>query len=387
MAGMAATEAMPQEPAWTAATPTPPVGRTPPPQEEEGWGSKIWGGVKKYGPYLANLGAAGLAGASTGDPRAGIPFHRDNKRMLRESRLVEALGELDPRDPEQLEEAVTVLLSLGETEMAMKLLDQIQRGQIASDRAAQKAPSNRTIREGDETVNQQYNPETGEYFETGRGKVGSGVTVNVGDKAEQQGFENEVVMQKIYQKASAEWEIISTQHTKLQAAYELWKGQGGGTASADTNPQVYQVMGMILSKMLDPTSVVRDSEFARTEGFQSAIQRAEGMYNKWLTGSVSPELIEQVREIGDVLAQASAESQKEKWDSFRAHAKKRGLDPDFVTLGGRDPYARQAKSGQQAGGVAGDVTAEQIDAALSALGIENPTAKQVDAIIDMLEGR
>ena len=355
------------------------------------FGGAVQQGLEAAAPMARRIGGAlsgGIAAGRAGDPRAAIPIYA----QAQQHEMMTALSSIDPTTPDGLSEAIKVLMRFGRVDLANGLIDSVQRGQIAQYRrntelikASMKAPTTRTVRGVDaqgqpEIINQEWDRGSGTWSEVGRGPATSPVQIDMG----QQGVKNTLAIQKQYQKASEEWKTISDQYQRMEAAYGLWQEQGGGDAGSQTNPQIYQVMGMILSKMLDPTSVVRESEFARTEEFQSAIQRARGFMTKWQTGNVDPQLIRDVYEIGGVLEQAARATQQEVTQGFTRWAESEGLNPDFIKLGVPEPGGSPAQGmspAQRPG-----PTADQLDRVLMSFDIDPDTAteEQLQAAYDAL---
>lgn len=91
---------------------------------------------------------------------------------------------------------------------------------------------------------------------------------------------------------------------------------------------VDQALITILNKMLDPTSVVRESEYARTPGDQAALARIKGKWDQLTTGGAA--LTDNDRDSVLRMARRFSSVAKEKMgpevDSFKRLAKKFGVD-------------------------------------------------------------
>jgi len=108
------------------------------------------------------------------------------------------------------------------------------------------------------------------------------------------------------------------------------------------------------NKILDPSSVVREGEYARTEENQALLKRAQGAIEKLARGGTSlkqSDLIE-IRDTARAMAELRRQILNAKLEKVRKTATNRNLDPDevaplFEPIGGA---IEQGATGQPAGG-------------------------------------
>ena len=108
---------------------------------------------------------------------------------------------------------------------------------------------------------------------------------------------------------------------RYQAAVELAKTPTG------VNDEAILVY---FQKILDPGSVVRESEFARTSEGQAALAQAQSYVTKLKTGGMTKDLRKQVLDTMKTLAMASQNNLNAKLKSVRNTAKKYELDEDLI---------------------------------------------------------
>jgi hypothetical protein len=95
---------------------------------------------------------------------------------------------------------------------------------------------------------------------------------------------------------------------------------------------VDQALITILNKMLDPTSVVRESEYARTPSDQAALSRVKGSFKKLVTGGAKLEDADRdaVLRMARNFAKIAKERLSPEVDSIKNIAKKHNIDPDDI---------------------------------------------------------
>ena len=148
------------------------------------------------------------------------------------------------------------------------------------------------------------------------------------------GFKNEMELRKEIN-ALPEikgWATIDSQVKRLDAA--MGEARTGGNMVA-----VDQALITIFNKMLDPSSVVRESEYARTPGDLALLNRLKGSWDKISTGGAG--LTTQDREGIYRMAKkygAVAENKyKQKRSFYSSVAKKHGFDVDNIFAPNTDP--------------------------------------------------
>lgn len=132
---------------------------------------------------------------------------------------------------------------------------------------------------------------------------------------------HEQSLRKEYTMLSSDMRTINDSVGKLRAGQRLDSGQGDIA-------MVYAYM-----KMLDPTSVVREGEYATAENTGGAAQKLIGTYNKLLTGE---RLLPAERDKFVTAAESLAGEKTERFAKLRSQyedvARKAGADPNRVML-------------------------------------------------------
>jgi hypothetical protein len=154
-------------------------------------------------------------------------------------------------------------------------------------------------------------------------------TVNV--NGPQQTFANEGKMRDDFRAEPAvkAFQEISLQNARAQAAFAQAQK---ALFSGDSLNSAQQVLVTVLNKVLDPNSVVRESEYARTADGQSALGRLEGVWTRLKQGGAgisASEMQDVMRTISNLNAAAFA-SYQQVADQYRGLAKDYQLDPSHV---------------------------------------------------------
>jgi len=179
------------------------------------------------------------------------------------------------------------------------------------------------------------------------------------------------------------WRDINEKAGSMNRLWSDYKKNGskGSRVSLD------QALITLYNKILDPTSVVRESEYARTETGQAKMEQLKGMYAKFKQGGTG--LTDREREAliksANLLWSASREGASAVIDDYRTTLS--GTDVDFGRIVG-DSLLKPFKGIPET-----VVTGEAFDSALdSAMGVFNKTgsgntrgrrnSRDYDAIID-----
>jgi hypothetical protein len=132
---------------------------------------------------------------------------------------------------------------------------------------------------------------------------------------------HEQALRKEYTTLSSDMRTIQDSVGKLRTAQKLDSGQGDIA-------MVYAYM-----KMLDPTSVVREGEYATAEQTSGVPERIVNMYNKVLTGTrLTPDMRQQFVTAGEALAGEKTERFGKLKSQFEGIARKSGADPSRIML-------------------------------------------------------
>lgn len=298
---------------------------------------------------LSQLG--GLGGQYKKDLRGGLEDREMADRMQQEKQFSEKLASGDIPGLNQAQLTLIRALPRSEqlkaaTELATKMgapgegfsLSPGQTRYDASGNPIVSAPGNSDPVRWDTVTTEAgvfaRNPLTNEMQ-----RLGDRPNRNEGEGRE---FKQEDILRDGYFKAAKPFVDLRTNYQRIQAAS---KDETGASDIA----MVYSFM-----KMLDPTSVVREGEFATAENAGGVDSRITSLYNRVLNGQrLSP----QVR---SEFLQQSARQFDEQWKSYGATrsqwqslAKQYGLDPERVApdlaYGVQRPDTMQPQQSQQPG--------------------------------------
>lgn len=164
----------------------------------------------------------------------------------------------------------------------------------------------------------------------------SQVTVNTAERAN---FKDETTLRKEFNdlpvvKAASE---VANQVKRAREAFDI-ASKGGSTNSSD------QVIVTVLNKVLDPGSVVRESEYARTAEGQSVLSRLEGWAQKMKSGGagISADERKSVMQTIEALGAAMDRQYKPIVEQYRGLAGEYGFNPDRIVK----PMATEAPRAQ-----------------------------------------
>lgn len=87
-------------------------------------------------------------------------------------------------------------------------------------------------------------------------------------------------------KPTQEWDIINSQFKKLNNVWQDYINQDPAKRKTRSMLGIDQAIVIVFNKMLDPGSVVRESEFARTPEAAAALQRIKGWIPKLQRGGI-----------------------------------------------------------------------------------------------------
>lgn len=128
---------------------------------------------------------------------------------------------------------------------------------------------------------------------------------------------------------------------RIKAAYDLYLNAPEGEIGNAQKAQSYQAMNVALNKLLDPGSVVRESEFARTATYQSLESRAKSMIEQIKTGAVNPAVMAGIAAMGEALFRMGAEQQIPIYQAYTEKSTRYfgEMGPSDVLGGWEDPGA------------------------------------------------
>lgn len=126
------------------------------------------------------------------------------------------------------------------------------------------------------------------------------------------------------------------------------------SATAKTKVAVDQALITVFNKMMDPTSVVRESEYARTPSDQALFNRIKGKYDKIVEGGAGLTDVERegIIRMGRNFGKVNKAMYEDHADYYRSIASGTGLNPEHVVRPERFNTAVEALGGTGgAGGV------------------------------------
>jgi len=132
---------------------------------------------------------------------------------------------------------------------------------------------------------------------------------------------------------------IKTQAQRARGAYELAKqAEKEGKSASSTD----QVIITVLNKVLDPESVVRESEYARTADGQAALSRLSGWLDKMKRGGAGISSSERasIMETIESLSSATEREYAPVEQRYRGLAGEYGFKPDRVVPGAQNNAPR-----------------------------------------------
>jgi hypothetical protein len=131
------------------------------------------------------------------------------------------------------------------------------------------------------------------------------------------------------------FKALKSASSRIETGYQFYLN----AKTPGEKAQAYQTMVVALNKLLDPNSVVRESEFERTATYQSMENKLKSALEQIRTGSVTPEVMAGVAAMGRALYKAGAELQAPIYTSYVERAKRFDFLPEDVLGGFEDPNA------------------------------------------------
>lgn len=161
-------------------------------------------------------------------------------------------------------------------------------------------------------------PQEQAFKETYGGMGGSGKEL---DRAS--GLRKEFQESPIYKN----YQTVNSQFNSLKSAYALSLNPNNESRAASD-----QALIVTLNKMLDPTSVVRESEFARTEVGVGLMNRIQSYLPKLRKGGQAISNVDRkaVYDMANKLLQGSQEGLNQHIDRYVNIAKQYGVDPNLI---------------------------------------------------------
>jgi len=155
-------------------------------------------------------------------------------------------------------------------------------------------------------------------------------------------------LRKEFTKVSKEFRDISDGLSRVQAGAEIATGPG----------DISLLIGFM--KILDPGSVVRETEFATAENAQGVPDRIRSLFNRIQNGErLTPESRQEFVDAAEQLASQKLAEQERVIATFRSEAERAGIDPERVIVdfgSGRFGDRAQDTPSPQAGSTVDDLS-------------------------------
>lgn len=186
-------------------------------------------------------------------------------------------------------------------------------------------------------------------------------------------FTDEAGLRKEFTNLSKDFVQARAGLEKVRAAAALNTGAG----------DIATIFGFM--KTIDPASTVREGEFATAEQTGGVPQRITALYNRLVSGErLTPEQRASFQEAAESQFETTLRSQKERENTFRAIAERRGFDPNNVALdfkGDVEGVSPDAGQPRASGGLSDMSAADLLQS------IETATPERLDAIEAEIERR
>lgn len=167
-----------------------------------------------------------------------------------------------------------------------------------------------------------------------------------GELTKAQNLSNASALRKEFLSQTKDFKTVSDAYTKMDAAFNRLQ-QNQSLASKNA---VDQAIVIVFNKMLDPGSVVRESEFARTPEGMSMLSRMQGQFEKITKGGVglTDSEREEIVNTAATLLNAAGQGYNKQLDFYNKMAEGYGVDRKLVTSGYDrfSPVEREPSQGQ-----------------------------------------
>jgi hypothetical protein len=134
--------------------------------------------------------------------------------------------------------------------------------------------------------------------------------------------------------------------TNVKAYKEIQRQKGNVDAALEavkSNPKdrflTDQALAVVYNKYLDPTSVVRESEYARTSEGRALLSRIQGTWDKIKNGGqgYTPAELNSFKSVMDQFDQGAASRFKDSYGKYKDRAIRRGFTPENVVFDYSNP--------------------------------------------------
>lgn len=263
------------------------------------------------------------------------PF-REAKDAVAKPNVDEILMQIDPiayYQSKQKEKSQPIKLSKGES-----LYDPNTYAPLISAPQEMEAPKTRTVRIGNQEVTQEWNPQEGKWSEVGRGaafKSTPDVVTNV-NAFPKETFKNERDLRNDFQSLPTTKAFREVQTSYDQITTALKNPSAANDLAAATK----------FMKLLDPGSVVRESELGMAMAATGQLDRMSNYFNMMKTGQkLTPSQRKDFADSATQLYSAAAGRYNETASEFQNLAKDYELNPERIAKPIQVPKASSISAG------------------------------------------
>jgi hypothetical protein len=166
-----------------------------------------------------------------------------------------------------------------------------------------------------------------------KGALVASTAQDMQNKAKKLNMSQEAVMRKELLNLNKNYMTVQDNFNKIQATAQAYQqAEKDPTTPFNYGPSDTALIFNFM-KILDPTSVVRESEFATAANSGGVPQAVQAEYNKVLKGgALSPEMRQEFLKTSKQLYEASKKSYDQNNSTYRDLATRNGLNPDNVIM-------------------------------------------------------
>jgi hypothetical protein len=139
-------------------------------------------------------------------------------------------------------------------------------------------------------------------------------------------------LRKDYVTSVKEFSTVKMQRDKMQTALDRWK-----SGAAEFRDAAGQTILVSFQKTLDPDSVVRETEYARSEQGQPLFDRIKAKWQQMVSGgpTVSDQALAEYVSMVDEFYKLAERNARETYDAVALQAEDAGIQMDRIAAGGR----------------------------------------------------
>lgn len=300
--------------------------------------------IQAHSQGLASLLRQGLAGYMEGaDARDRSQAYKTMMEGLTTKPWVNPdTGQVSTAPAGGFAGAQAALAGIGDNEYAAELMPQISMQRLASEQATSEKAADRTWREQQAAAERTWKEGQQERLLGGQEKIAK---MRLEEASQQKGFERANTLRDEFNTLTKDFRTVQDAYSKIKATSDTGAGD----------------MSLLYSyvKLLDPGSVVRESEFATAAASGSFGERMQGAVQRILTGERLPK---DLRDAFKAEASTIYKSQQSGADRLEAQytdlAKRYGLNPKDVIQQYADKDKDATKTSQTGSGPGGTIVVD-----------------------------